>query len=97
MAAVASGVQALLSGIAKAEPTFGGKALGAAESVVAAQDTIAAASRPVSNRAGRPERPQRLQQGHWLRRQSCGRIDPAPTGATAVPRPEAACAGLAVP
>ena len=96
---MASGVQALLSGIAKAEPTFGGKALGAGDSAVAAQDTIAAASRPVSNRAGRPERPHRLQQGHWLRRQSCGRIDPAPTGATAasIPRPEAACAGLAVP
>jgi len=96
---MASGVQALLSGIANAEPTFGGKALGAGEFAVAAQDTIAAASRPVSNRAGRPERPHRLQQGHWLRRQSCGRIDPAPTGATAasIPRPEAACAGLAVP
>ena len=94
---MASGVHALLSRIAKAEHTSGGKALAAEESAVAAEDTVAAASRPVSNRAGRPERPQRLHQSRYQRRQSCGRIDPASTGATAISRPAAACAGVAIP
>ena len=92
-----SGVHALLSRIAKAEHTSGGKALVAEESTIAAEDSVSAASRPVSNRAGRPDRPQRLHQSRCQRRQSCGRIDPASTGATAISRPAAACAGVAIP
>jgi hypothetical protein len=94
---VESGVHALLSRIAKAEHTSGGKALVAEESTIAAEDSVAAASHPVSNRAGRPDRPQRLHQSRCQRRQSCGRIDPASTGATAISRPAAACAGVAIP
>ena len=92
-----SGLHALLSRIAKAEHTSGGKALAADEPTVAAEDNVAAASRPVSTRAGRPERPERLHQSRCQRRQSCGRIDPASTGATAISRPAAACAGVAIP